>query len=105
MTARVYSIESVDISVVKTNPPGLQVHVDGQVASTGWSGFALQYFVYINPPADGTYEADMVGEPPDDSSLPVLSLFSHDETRMPFPGDLKGLKVYSATNSVTALLA
>lgn len=104
MTARVYSIDRVDIAIVKTNPLGLQVHVEGQVASSGWSGFALQYFVYIVPPADGIYEADMVGEPPDDISRPVLTPFSHRETRMPFPDDLKGLKVYSATNSVTALL-
>ncbi|MDQ4088066.1 MAG: hypothetical protein M3177_08695 [Pseudomonadota bacterium] len=104
MAARVYSIESLNISVVKTNPPGLQVHVEGQVTSSGWTSFALNHFVYITPPADGIYEADMVGEPPSDVSLPVLTPFEHAETRMPFPDDLKGLKVYSATNSVTATI-
>ena len=104
MTARVYSIDSVNLAIVKTNPPGLQVHVEGEVASSGWSGFALQYFVYVVPPADGIYEADMVGEPPDGPSLPALTPFSHDETRTPFPDDLKGLKVHSATNSMTAML-
>lgn len=104
MPARVYCIDSVDISIVKTNPLGLQVDVDGKVTSTGWSGLALQFFVYITPPADGIYEADMVGEPPDRISLPVLTSFSHRQVRAPFPDDLKGLKVYSATNSVTAML-
>ena len=104
MPARVYSIDSVDLLVTKTNPPGLQVHVQGQVASSGWSRFSLQYFVYVVPPADGIYEADLVGEPPEDISLPVLTPFSHDGTRLPFPEDLKGLKVYSATNSVSAML-
>ena len=105
MTARVYEIIGLDISVVKTNPPGLAVHVEGEVPTTGWSGFALQYFVYVTPPADGIYEADMVGEPSNDSSLPVLTPFTYDTTRTPFPDDLKGLKVYSATNSITAMLA
>ena len=64
MPTRVYCIDSVDLAVVKTNPLGLQVDVGGKVTSTGWRGLALQYFVYIMPPADGIYEADMVGEPP-----------------------------------------
>ena len=104
MTARVYSIDSVDLAIVKTNPPGLQVHVEGQVPASGWNGFALQYFVYFVPPPDGIYEADMVGEPPDGPSLPVLTPFIHDETRTPFPDDLKGLKVHSATTSATAMI-
>ena len=81
MPARVYRVDKVDLSIVKTNPPGLEVHVAGQVANSGWSGFALKYFVYISPPADGIYEADMVGEPPDGPSIPVLTPFSHGETR------------------------
>lgn len=104
MTARVYRITSVNITIVKTNPPGLDIHVEGEVPTTGWSGFALQYFVYVTPPADGIYEADMVGEPPSGIANPVITPFTHDETRTPFPDDLKGLKVYSATNSVTAQL-
>jgi len=104
MPARVYSIDRLDISVVKTNALGLQVHVGGEVTSTGWSNFALQYFVYVTPPSDGIYEADVVGDPPSGISLPVLTPFTHEETRSPFPDDLKGLKVHSATNCVTAML-
>jgi hypothetical protein len=104
MTARVYSIDGLNVSIVKTYPPGLQVHVEGQVSSSEWAKLSLHYFIYITPPADGIYEADMVGEPPADLSVPTLSPFSHDEMRTPLPEDLKGLKVYSATNSVTAKL-
>lgn len=105
MTARVHGIRSATIAIVKTNPPGLDIHVEGDVTSSGWSGFALQYFVYITPPADGIYEADMVGEPPAGISLPAITPFSHNEVRTPFPDDLKGLKVYSATNCLTAMLS
>jgi len=105
MTQRVYSVSGLNIQIVKTNPLGLAIQVEGEVSTPGWTGFALSHYVYVNPPADGIYEADMMGVPPSGNVIQVITPFCHDETWAPFPEEhLKGLKVYSATNSVTAML-
>lgn len=104
MTTPVLSITSLDITVVKTNPLGLAIEVEGEVGTPGWSGFALEHRIYIAPPADGIYEADMVGVPPSGNVNQVVTPFCYDETWAPFPADLKGLKVYSATNDRTVAL-
>ena len=102
---KVYSVSKLDISIVKTNPPGLAINVEGEVRTSGWTGFALNHYVYVNPPADGIYEADMVAVPPGGIVLQVITPFAHDETWPAFPAEhLKGFRVYSATNSVTTML-
>lgn len=103
--AKVYSVSCLNIHVVKTDPPGLVVHVEGEVSTPGWSDFALQHFVYVQPPPDGIYEADLVATPPGGMTPQVITPFAHDETWMGFPIEhLKGLTVHSGTNKVTAML-
>lgn len=104
MTSPVYSITSLTIAVVKTNPLGLAITVEGEVGTPGWTGFALDHRIYIAPPPDGIYEADMVGMPPGGGVADVVTPFCYEETWAPFPASLKGLKVYSATNAVTVAL-
>jgi hypothetical protein len=104
MTTPVYTVTRLNITVVKTKPPGLAISVEGEVGTPGWTGFALDHRIYIAPPADGIYEADMVGVPPGGNVIQVVTPFCYDETWAPFPADLKGLKVYSATNAVTVAL-
>lgn len=104
MTSPVLSITELNIAVVKTDPLGLAIEVEGQVGTPGWTGFALAHRVYIVPPPDGIYEADMVGEPPSGTVIQVVTPFSYDEIWAPVPADLKGLKVHSATNCLTAAI-
>jgi len=104
MTAPVHAITRLNIAVVKTNPLGLATTVEGEVGTPGWSGFALDHRIYIVPPPDGIYEADMVGVPPGGGVADVVTPFFYDETWAPFPADLKGLKVYSATNDLIVAL-
>lgn len=102
---KVYSISALSIQVVKTDPPGLSVHVEGDVSTPGWSEFALQHYVYVQPPPDGIYEADVVGAPPEGPTPDVITPFFHSETWIRFPQEhLKGLRVHSGTNSVTTML-
>lgn len=103
MKSRVYSVTSLTLLIEESMPPGLRIHVEGETVNPHWSNIELSYFVYINPPADGIYEADVIGTP-SDIGPDVLSPFRIDASRRLFPDDLKGLKVYSATNSVTAML-
>lgn len=104
MTKPVLLISNVEISIVKTNPPGFATRVEGQVGTPGWTGFALDHPIYIAPPPDGIYEADMVGEPAGGIVIQVETPFCFEENWVPFPADLKGLRVHGATNSITAML-
>jgi hypothetical protein len=98
------AVSGLDLSIVKTDPLGLAIAVEGEVGTPEWSGFALAHRIYIAPPADGIYEADMVGVPPSGNVIQVVTSLGYDETWAPFPADLNGLKVYSATNAITVAL-
>jgi hypothetical protein len=85
MTTPVHSVTRLDIAVVKTNPLGLQIEVEGNVGTPGWTGFALSHYLYVVPPADGIYEADMVGVPPSDNVLRSSRRFAIAKSGSPSP--------------------
>lgn len=102
MTQAVYSITDLNVSTLESNPPILAIRAQGETSTSGWSGFKLVHRVYVTPPADGIYEADLVGMPPGGFVPQVITPFSHSEFWKPFPDDLRGLKVNASTNSMTS---
>jgi hypothetical protein len=104
MTTPVYSVTSLSLTFLESQPPKLAIHVGGKTGTPNWTGFALMHRVYITPPADGVYEADVVGVPPGGMTIEVVSPFSFSEIWGHIPADLKGFRVYSATDSVTTML-
>lgn len=105
MIELVATITGLTIAVAGTDPPGLAIRVEGTAPTPGWTDFALEHPIYIALPADGIYEARMTGVPPDGPQPVRAVAFCHDETWVPFPADLKGLRVCSASNPITAMLA
>lgn len=105
MTSIVHALTALGIAVQESDPPGLRIDLAGKTGTPGWSGFALDHHVYIAPPPNGVYEADLVGNPPPGHVIQVVTPFTHAETWKPFPDGLKGLKVNAATNSITVMLA
>lgn len=114
MTSRIYSITSVDLSLIKTNPPGLLVTAAGMVTTTGWTKPELVPFVYIQPPADGILDCDFVATPPASGQIVlqvltpvtgVLALPDIDLENYWAPGlPLVGIRAHSAGNTKTALV-
>jgi hypothetical protein len=101
MTSPVYSVSTLNIGWLESQPPKLAITIGGEVSTPGWTGFTLAHRIYIVPPAGGIYEADVVGVPPSGNVIQVITPFSFNEVWNHVPADLKGLKVYSATDSVT----
>jgi hypothetical protein len=101
----VLRIGEVNLVINESEPPQLQIHVEGDVSTPGWSDFDLAHRIPIVPPADGIYEADVYGRRPGGAEPDVVTAFEFDDVWTPFPADLKGLRVYSATNSVTTALS
>ena len=108
---RVLSITSVEINIDNHVPPHVLIHVQGKVTSTGWSNPGLEPWRYIRPPEDGVQDFDFVAEPPRGITNPVISPIA---ASLHVPVDienywgagkpLKGVRIHSQTNSMTAAL-
>lgn len=71
---KIYSADTIDLMLLKSNPPQLLIEVTGRVPSSGWSGGSLIPYAYVTPPADQFQDFDVVAEAPRPSVivLPVL---------------------------------
>lgn len=76
---KVYEITHVRLTVLRTNPPSLSIAVEGNLSTPGYTDFALSHWVYIDPPADGIYDANMVAAPPTGIVQQVITPFSYQE--------------------------
>lgn len=114
MTSTIYSVDRVDLSLIKTEPPGLLICADGRVANPGWSSPALVRHIYVTLPADGVLGFDFVATPPapGDQTTPVLTPIRADHL-IPdvdlanFWGDglpLAGVRCRAVANAKTTLL-
>jgi hypothetical protein len=111
---KIYCIDSVDLALIKTSPPGLIVSVRGRATSSGWSDARLAEYVYLRPPADGVQDFDVVAERPAPGTVvlreptPITAertLAPIDVTNYWGPGlPLKGVRCHAVANSKIALL-
>jgi hypothetical protein len=72
---KIYAVDSVDLTLLKSNPPQLLIEVMGRVPSSGWSSGSLIPYAYVMPPADRIQDFDVVAEAPRPGVivLPVLT--------------------------------
>jgi len=103
-TRAIYDVESVSLSILKTNPPSLLIQATGHTLSTGWTDIKLNKRIYVTEPANGIWEFDLVGTPPAGVSAPLIMPVAAEFTWKDFPASVKGIKVYSASNYKTTLL-
>ena len=68
MTAKILKVLDIELSIQESHPPNLVVEANGEVTTGGWSNGRLLPYIYINPPKDGIYEFDFVGDPPNGSA-------------------------------------
>lgn len=105
MLTKIYQVDSIELQILKMQPPILYIIAQGTVTSTGWKNGQLVPYIYITPPADGIYEFDFVSEPPTGISLPVLMPTMAEGQWQDFPQELKGVKIYASTNSLIEKLS
>jgi hypothetical protein len=100
----VYRVDSVELSILKSNPPQLQIVAHGTVRTGGYTNGTLIEIVYIQPPEDGIWEYDFVADPPSGPSTDALTPIQAETIRSSIPDGLKGIRVRGETNSAEALL-
>ena len=102
METKIMEVTKVSLEILKKNPPILQINSSGKVNTGGWTNGQLSAFVYVTPPQDGIYEFDFVADPPSGVSPSVISdIYATPFEWQDFPNELKGVKVYSSSNSIT----
>ncbi len=103
-TIKVSKIDSVTLTLIKTNPPSLLITANGHNNDGGYKNIRLEPVVYVAPPADGIWEFEMIADAPAavfHIVTPVAAQYEWEK----FPAGVKGVKVSGAGNSKVALLS
>jgi hypothetical protein len=95
---RVYKVDSVDLTLEKSNPPNLVVAATGRVRTSGWTNARL--VMRGSGPKDGVYEFDFVARPPTGNALQVILPVVATHVIEKVGNDVKGVRVFSETNDV-----
>jgi hypothetical protein len=99
-------ISKIDTATIKVGKPGvLDVVVNGGVEGAGFTNASLLPRINAAPPKDGIYEVDVVADRPAAAGAAVLTQIEVKKGWSPYPAEhLKGVKFWSKTNSVVAML-
>jgi hypothetical protein len=99
----VKTIVSVDFKIEESNPPTLVVMATGQVSSGGYSGTKLARATYVQPPADGIQDYQLVTVPPTEPSIQVISQVNATDRWKGYDKEapwLKGIRVHGVGEGV-----
>jgi hypothetical protein len=101
----ILTVTGVETEIEKTFPPALVIKAKGESTVAGVYNAKLNPYYYFAPPQDGIYEFALVVSEPDYNAeyiltpVEVQTFVWHN-----FPEDLKGIRVYAATNSIEEVL-
>jgi hypothetical protein len=99
-------IAKVDAASVKIGADGaLEMQASGSAPSAGYTKLGFLKRINAAPPKDGVYELDAVADTPAAPGAQVMTPVEVKGAWPDYPKDhLKGIKVFSKTNSVVAML-
>ena len=97
-------VTSVQLVVLKTNPPQLEIVAKGNTSSAGWTKPVLEQFVYITQPPDGIYDFNFRAVAPAEASGSVITPIKVTHRLSPLPKELKGVRIHAANNNVVSML-
>jgi hypothetical protein len=95
----------VDAAKVAVRDGSLIMTATGAVPSSGYINAGFMTRINAVPPRDGVYEFDVVADRPSGGAAEAVTPIKIDGGWSAYPPDrLKGVRLYSKTNSVTAML-
>lgn len=100
------NIAKVDTASVKRGADGaLEMQAAGSVPSAGYTKASFLKRINAAPPKDGVYEVDAVADKPATPGAQAVTPIDLKGSWPDYPKEhLKGIKVFSKTNSVVAML-
>jgi hypothetical protein len=98
----IYSVDHVHFTFLSLNGTRIVlITALGMVTTTGWSQARLQPFIYVQPPPDGIWDFVFVAKPPSGIAADVVSPISTSYVWKLGGYDLKGVRIHSATKTIT----
>ena len=99
MKTKIARVQTVELSLLKSNPPQLLIVATGYVPTLGWTQPELK------PTSDtvlnGTFELDFIAQPPIGIVPQVITPITASYVLETIPKDLNAIKVNAATNSIS----
>jgi hypothetical protein len=100
MHTKVYSVEVIEFALLKSNPPQLLVSAFGTVNSGGWSDGRLVPWIYVQPPPDGIWDFDFIGDAPQGNTIMPMLPFFGSTIMESIPPGFKGVRVHASANNL-----
>ena len=98
MSTKILKVDSVELRLLKSNPPQLLITTNGTVSTTGWEKPELLMLEIA--PVDGIYQFDFCATPPtaivSQITMPISASYVFKE----IPEDFKGVKINASSNSI-----
>ena len=103
-TMRILQVNSVDVQIMPGDKPQAVITVQGVAGTPGWTNVRLEP-LEKKLSADGIFDMEFVGDPPDGIVIQVLTPVSASFVMKSDVERLVGVKVEARTNSVFQLVA
>jgi hypothetical protein len=101
---KVLEVKDVELSILRGNPPRLNIIAHGTVPTPGWTEAELSAYVYVTPPPDGIYDFDFVAKPSEKMAVQVIAPIVGAHIIENIPSGLRGVRVHAASNIKEVLL-
>ncbi|MEO6015481.1 MAG: hypothetical protein ABIQ30_18085 [Devosia sp.] len=100
--ARIFKVDTVSITIQKTNPPTLLVTATGRAATPGWKHLDLVPLETTLSP-DGILDLEFVGDPPTGIVPQVITAVTADYMTTADVEKIVGVQIHARTNTQSAL--
>lgn len=104
MAVKAYSVNSIKLSLAKSNPPQLVISAEGQTTTTGWRNPTLVPLEKELSP-DGILDLEFVADPPGPDNI-VAQVFTNIHADLTWQHDidrLVGVRIVARSNEKTIL--
>lgn len=98
MSTKILKVDTVELKLLKSNPPQLLISVAGTVSTTEWENPELLMLKIA--PTDGIYQFDFCATPPSEMASEVLMPISASYIFKDITEDFKGVQIHSSSNSI-----
>jgi hypothetical protein len=104
MMEKILEVTEVNLAVLESFPPQLQISASGTVPTAGWSNPQLEPHIHVQAPPDGIYGFDFAADPPEGVTAQVISPMDVTDVWENLPEGVKGVRIHASQNSKTALI-
>ena len=101
----VYRVDSVELTLINTKPPQINISAYGSANTTGWADAQLIPFAYVQAPPNGVYDFTLVAYPPVGSAGQMITPLPEPASLTEFvPPGFRGVTIHAESNTKQAFV-